>query len=73
MEQDGMSQIHENIKILIDPLDDPSRRREALDNLAALGCLEAIEAISERARDSREHPAIRYRAVEYLRSKGIMY
>jgi hypothetical protein len=37
-----MSQISENMKILINPLDYPSRRQVALDKLAALGSLEAI-------------------------------
>jgi HEAT repeat protein len=73
VEQAGMNEISENIKILIDPLDHPSRRQQALDALARLGNLEAISAICERARDPLEHPAIRYRAVEYLRNKGIMY
>jgi hypothetical protein len=68
-----MSQISENMKILINPLDYPSRRQVALDKLAALGSLEAISAICERALDPLEHPSIRYKAVEYLRKKGIMY
>ncbi|HEX7475040.1 MAG TPA: hypothetical protein VF318_03660 [Dehalococcoidales bacterium] len=68
-----MNPISENLKILIDPLDFPSRRQAALDTLAMLGTLEAISAICERARDPFEHPAIRYKAVDFLRKKGIMY
>jgi hypothetical protein len=54
-----MSQISENTKVLINPLDYPSIRQAALDKLAMLGSLEAISAICERARDPLEHPSIR--------------
>jgi HEAT repeat protein len=68
-----MSQISENVRTLMDTLEHPSKRLEALGSLMTIGTPEAIKIIIERARDPLELLEIRYSATKFLRKKGIMY